>query len=75
MQYISQQNLEHLLDGFREFFLNIFEALSEGRLEDALIIAEAAMAFMTMILDREENESCEDTNLFVFVENPQGCKH
>jgi hypothetical protein len=71
MPHISQKNLEHLMEGFREFFLNIFEALNEGRLEDALVIAELAMAFMTEIFDKEENEYSDDCNLFVFVENPQ----
>jgi hypothetical protein len=75
MQHISQENLEHLLNGFREFFLNIFEALGAGKLEEALTIAEAAMAFMSEILDREENEASDDTNLFVFVDSPQGCTH
>jgi hypothetical protein len=71
MSYISHSNLERLLNGFKEFFRQFFEAIDGGRLEEALTIAENAMAFITEILESIENESSEDANVFVFVETPQ----
>jgi hypothetical protein len=71
MSHISRKNRALLLEGFREFFLHIYEAINAGRLEEALTIAETSMAFINEILEKEKNESSEDTNLFVFVENPQ----
>jgi hypothetical protein len=73
MSNISQENFDRLVDGFNEFYLHVIEALEGGWLEEALAIAEVAIAFIAKILDGDQYESSEDTNLFVFVDSPQRC--